>query len=185
MGLSQGGSGGMGPPGRISGGVWGGRPPGQQSAEYEFGRAAADVGDEVRPAIGSAGEFRGRPGERQHCLLRPGEDLRRDAKHFFDQADELGRVIGVPGGARRHHAYGLRTRTGDDVRVVTQHGDGPREGLRPQPPGLVHALPEPDDLHPTGHVGQLGAARIYIGQQQPQRVGPAVHGGDPAGHQAS
>ena len=156
-----------------------GSSPGTQ-AEHEFGRAAADVGDEERPAIWSGGQFRGRPGERQHRLLGPGEDLGRNAKHLLDQADEIGRVIGVPGGARRHHAHGLRTRTGDDVRVVAQHGDGPRERLRRQPPGLVYPLTEPDDLHPAGHVGQFGAARIYVGQQQPQRVGPAVHGGYPA-----
>ena len=154
-------------------------------AEHEFGRAAADVGDEEWPVISSGGQFRGRPGERQHRLLGPGEDLGRNAKHLLDQADEIGRVIGVPGGARRHHAHGLRTRTGDDVRVVAQHGDGPRERLRRQPPGLVYPLTEPDDLHPAGHVGQFGAVRIYVGQQQPQRIGPAVHGGYPADHQVS
>ncbi len=103
---------------------------------------------------------------------------------LLDQADEIGRVIGVSGGARRHHTHGLRTRTGDDVRVVAQHGDGPRERLRRQPPGLVYPLTEPDDLHPAGHVGQFGAARIYVRQQQPQRIGPTVNGSYPALHQA-
>ena len=166
----------------VSGGR-GGSPPRQ--AEHELGRTAADVGDQERPAIGSGGEFRGRPGERQHRLLGAGEDLGRDAEHLLDQADELGRVIGVPGGARRHHPHRLRAGVGDYVRVVAQHGDGPRERLRRQPPGPVHPLPEPDDLHSPGHVGQFGTAGIDVRQQQPQRVRPAVHGGHPAGHWSS
>jgi len=37
----------------------------------------------------------------------------------------------------------------------------------------------------TGINNNGSTTGIYVGQQQPQRVGPAVHGGDPAGHHAS
>ena len=153
-------------------------------AEDEFGGAAADVGNQERPGIRSGGEFGGRPGEGQHRLLVTGEDLGRDAEHLFDHVSELGRVAGVPGGAGGDHPYRLRARARDDVRVVAQHGDGPGERLGRQAAGLVHALPEPDDLHPPGQVGQRGALGIDVGQQQAQRVRPAVHRGHPAGRRA-
>ena len=157
------------------------RPP-AGLPEHELGRAAADVGDQERAGIGTGGELRGRPGERQHRFLVPGEDLGRDAEHLLDQADELGRVVRVPGGAGRHHPDRLRARAGDDVRVLAQHGHGAGERFRREPAGLVHPLAQPDDLHPPDHVGQPGPAGIDVREQQAQRIGAAVHGGHPPGH---
>src|SRR5262249_7569309 len=43
-----------------------------------------------------------------------------------------------------------------------------------EPPGGIHALPEPDDLQPPVHVGQAARGGVHVGHQQAQGVRAAV-----------
>ena len=151
--------------------------PAAGHAEHELGRAAADVSDQEGAAV-RGGQLGGRSGKRQRGFLRSGEDVRRDAEYLLDLTGELRRVARVPGGARRDHAHRARGAGRDDIGVVAQHAGRPGQRFRRQPAGPVDPLPQPDDLHQAHHVGQLGAGGIDVGDQQPERIGAAVHGGD-------
>ena len=69
----------------------------------------------------------------------------------------------------------------DRLGVLGQHAQRAGQGQRGDPAGGVHALAEPDDLHPALYVGQLAAGQADVGDEQPQRVRPAVDGRHPAG----
>ena len=162
-----------------------------RAAEDELGGAAADVGDQVRrralasAASARAGQFPGRAGEGELCLLVARDDLRRDAEHVSHPFGELRGVGRVPGRAGRHHPDGFRLGLGDQVRVLAQRGHGPVEGRRRQPPGAVDALAQPDDPHLPGQVGQRRRERADVGDEQPDGIGAAVDRGHALGHSVS
>ena len=70
-------------------------------------------------------------------------------------------------------------RSRDDARVTSQRAQRAVQRRGRQPAGGIDALAEPDDLHPPVHVGEPARHRVHVGDQQPQRVGPAVDGRDP------
>ena len=134
------------------------RPPGPAAAKHELGRAAADVDHEVRARRTRGGpQLRGGASEGQRRLLVPADNLRLDAKDRAHAAGEFGGVGRVAGRTRRHHAH--RAAPGrDGLGVPPQRLERPLQRRGREPPGAVHPLAEPHDLHLPDDVGQFARA---------------------------
>jgi hypothetical protein len=150
------------PPPTQKGPGGGGGPA--DAAEDELGRTTADIDDQVgrryRPV---AGQFGGGAGVGELGLLIAAEDFGPGPEHVGDPAGELPGICRVTGRAGRHHPDLLGAQPPHDRRVVAQRGQRPVQRLGGEPAGGVHALAEPDDLHPPVDIGERPPARIDVG----------------------
>jgi hypothetical protein len=135
------------------------------SVRGKLGRAAADVGDQVRgfvPVLARA-QFPGGAGEGQSGLFIPGDDLGHDAEDLLDLTGEIGGVLRVPAGAGRDHPDGGGAVPGDLVRVAPERADRPVDRRLGQAAGPVHAFSQPDDLHVARDISKHPAFGVDVG----------------------
>ena len=148
-------------------------------ADDELGRPAADVDDEV----GSGGVETGSGAEeRQATLVLPGEEFDGGAEDLGRRAEEVVAVGGVAGGAGGGGPDARDAGGVHYVAVLAEDGQRPLDGVGVEPPGGVHALPEPGDVHVPLDGGERRgrAAAVAVGDEEPGRVGPHVDGGEAA-----
>ena len=136
---------------------------------HELGRPTPDV-DHQR---GLRSQLRGRTEERGPGLRVTGQDLGVLTQHGMDGGPELVGVLGVPrrgGGAETHR---VDPHLADRERVLARRRDGALDRGRIEASGAVDALPQAHDPHVADQVvgTPVGAE---IGDQEPDRVGPAV-----------
>src|SRR5262249_775429 len=124
-------------------------------ADNELGRATADVHHEER-RLSRQPPYRA--GEAEPRLLVAADDLWGYPQGIHHHGTELVRVAGVPGGPGRDPPNPFPAHPARPARLalagtVGERVAGAGQRLGGQPPGPVHALAEPDDLHPPDHIG--------------------------------
>ena len=147
---------------------------GVEALGHELGRAAADVDDEqpVRRAR------RARAGEGELGLLVAAEDRAAQPGAGLQLGREAG-AVGRVAHRRGHHRERvlgalLRDRRG----VALRHGEHALPRVRPQPPAGLQAVTEPGDERLADDLAEA-TLRVDVGDEQPRRVGPDVHGRGP------
>src|SRR5690606_23546010 len=114
-------------------------------------------------------------------LLVAVDDLWLDAEDLAYAVNEYVAVRGVAGGGCRDEARPLDPVLAAQLGVLPGHREGAREGVVVEAARAVDPLPEADDLERAHNVVQ--AAVLDVSDEETQRVGAAVKGGD-ARHKA-
>ena len=149
--------------------------PDARGAEHEFGRATADVRNQQRPGHCGQAEPTA-PAKDRAASSDAGDHLGIDPELAAHHREKVVPVRGVAGCAGGDHPHPFGVVGGDRRRVVGQRHASALERLGGQPAGAVDALAQPDDPHLAHHVDQPVIGRV--GDQQPDRVGPAVDPGN-------
>ena len=155
--------------------------------QNQLGGASPEIDDEPRrrPAVRRLACAQEGAGEGQSGLLLAGDHLGGHAEQAPDALHEVLAVAGVAGGGGGHETAiplpRLHAEIGAIGGIVLHDGERPLQGGGVEHAGAVHSLPKTDDLIATTQRLQMGAPGSVpdqVGNEQANRIGAAVDGGD-------